>query len=188
MLFRSRRIAVGRRPDSDIAHNIPQPIRNSDQQTQAVRGRSRFRARVRQVTTTASALSSSTTTLRTTTTTATTTSTEAEATITLETSSHSPDEVNEVEAEYKFFPAESKLSKENFRQQQQANNEKKQVNLETQLETEIDVNDESLSEHLNSAINLATVTWTQDPYRGEEGSAGIQPEFDIDFSKNPSAI
>ena len=59
--------------------------------------------------------------------------------------------------EYHFFPAESEQSKEKYRLQQE--NIDTIDNPETQLETD-DI-DSDLSEHLNSALNLATVTWTQ---------------------------
>merc|ERR1719365_458333 len=86
--------------------------------------------------------------------------------------------------EYHFFPAESNESIENFRihQENQLNVE---IGTETQLETE-DLNEIDLSEQMTSALNLATVTWTQDPYREDEVSETGQPSFDIDFTKNPN--
>ena len=62
--------------------------------------------------------------------------------------------------EYHFFPAESELSKEKYRQQQ----EQQQVaggDTESQVEEAGDGDTSDLSQHLNSALNLATVTWTQ---------------------------
>ena len=62
--------------------------------------------------------------------------------------------------EYHFFPAESELSKEKYRQQQE-----QQLavsgDTETQVEEAGDGDTSDLSQHLNSALNLATVTWTQ---------------------------
>jgi len=80
------------------------------------------------------------------------------------------------EEEYLFFPAESSESRENYQQQQLTT-----PVIETLAETDTD-----LSHHLSSAISLATVTWSQDPYRPEEVSEGSLPTFDIDFSKNTS--
>ena len=64
--------------------------------------------------------------------------------------------------EYHFFPAETDRSKEKYKLQQETAAEK-----ETQVEADHDNTDtdeddeEDLSQHLNSALNLATVTWTQ---------------------------
>jgi len=81
-------------------------------------------------------------------------------------------------SEYIFFPADSKHSQQNF---------KIHVLDKPDIGTELDeTSDADLSEHLSSALNLATVTWTQDPYRGEEEELE-GPIFDIDFSKNPKS-
>ena len=78
--------------------------------------------------------------------------------------------------EYFFFPAEREESRENYQQHQ----------LTTPLIDTLPDTDtgSDLSQHLSSAINLATVTWTQDPYREEQVSEGSLPTFDIDFSRN----
>ena len=61
--------------------------------------------------------------------------------------------------EYHFFPAESDRSKEKYKEQQET--------AETQVESDhgdtfVTIEEEDdLSQHLNSALNLATVTWTQ---------------------------
>merc|ERR1712106_575130 len=86
----------------------------------------------------------------------------------------------ETKLEYQFFPADSNHSKENFRLHLL-----NQPDIET--ESDPDVNEDAdLSEHLSSALNFATVTWTQDPYREEEFIEEGKPVFDIDFSKNPN--
>ena len=79
--------------------------------------------------------------------------------------------------EYFFFPAESAESKENYQQHQLTT-----PVIETLPDTEAGTT-RDLTHHLSSALNLATVTWTQDPYRPEEVSEGNTPSFDIDFSK-----
>ena len=64
--------------------------------------------------------------------------------------------------EYHFFPAESDRSKEKYKQQQET-----AAVTETQVESDhgdtfVTIEeDDDLSQHLNSALNLATVTWTQ---------------------------
>merc|ERR1712181_115120 len=41
--------------------------------------------------------------------------------------------------------------------------------------------------YIDTAINHAEVTWSQDPFRRDSiKSEGVQPTFDIDFSKDPS--
>ena len=73
----------------------------------------------------------------------------------------SVEDVEDTEAagtEYHFFPAESELSKEKYRQQQE------QLAVSGDTETQVEDGDgdtSDLSQHLNSALNLATVTWTQ---------------------------
>ena len=72
------------------------------------------------------------------------------------------EEVEDTEAagtEYHFFPAESELSKEKYRQQQEQ--QAVSGDTETQVEEAGDGDTSDLSQHLNSALNLATVTWTQ---------------------------
>ena len=91
------------------------------------------------------------------------------------TSSGEPDQ------EYFFFPAERAESKENYQQQQLRN-----PVIETLSDSEADSSTSDLTHHLSSALNLATVTWTQDPYRAEEVSEENIPSFDIDFSKKTS--
>ena len=80
------------------------------------------------------------------------------------------------EEEYLFFPAERDESRENYQQHQLTT-----PVIETLPESESETD---LSHHLSSALSLATVTWTQDPYRVEEVSEGIPPTFDIDFSRS----
>ena len=63
--------------------------------------------------------------------------------------------------EYHFFPAESDRSKEKYKQQQET-----AAVTETQVESDhgdtfVTNEEDDLSQHLNSALNLATVTWTQ---------------------------
>ena len=64
--------------------------------------------------------------------------------------------------EYHFFPAESDTSKEKYKEQQET-----AAVTETQVESDhgdtfVTIEEEDdLSQHLNSALNLATVTWTQ---------------------------
>ena len=64
--------------------------------------------------------------------------------------------------EYHFFPAESDRSKEKYKEQQET-----AAVTETQVESDhgdtfVTIEEEDdLSQHLNSALNLATVTWTQ---------------------------
>ena len=86
----------------------------------------------------------------------------------------------EEEEEYLFFPAAREESRENYQQQQLTT-----PAIESLPEREAGTD---LSHHLSSAISLATVTWTQDPYRAEEVSEGSLPTFDIDFSKNSSSL
>ena len=88
------------------------------------------------------------------------------------------EEEEEEKEEYFFFPAERAESKENYQQQQL-----KTPVIETLPDPEADSSTSDLTHHLSSALNLATVTWTQDPYRAEEVSEGNSPTFDIDFSK-----
>ena len=63
--------------------------------------------------------------------------------------------------EYHFFPAESELSKEKYRQQQEQQRVADSRDTESQVEEAGDGDTSDLSKHLNSALNLATVTWTQ---------------------------
>ena len=86
-------------------------------------------------------------------------------------------EEEEEKEEYFFFPAERAESKENYQQHQLTT-----PVIETLPDTEAGTT-RDLTHHLSSALNLATVTWTQDPYRAEEVSEENVPSFDIDFSR-----
>ena len=87
------------------------------------------------------------------------------------------EEEEEDVGEYLFFPAERAESRENY-QQHQLTTPATESLPDTEGGTTRD-----LTHHLSSALNLATVTWTQDPYRAEEVSEENIPSFDIDFSK-----
>ena len=93
------------------------------------------------------------------------------------TGSPDPTPVEVEEDKYLFFPAERAESQENY-QQHQLTTPAIESLPDTEAATATD-----LTHHLSSALNLATVTWTQDPYRAEEVSEENIPSFDIDFSK-----
>ena len=82
--------------------------------------------------------------------------------------------------EYSFFPASADSSRAAW-----AALRARAPLLEVQ---EVEEEEADLASHLDYALNLATGTWTQDPYRSLERSASPRrPTFDIDFSKNPKS-
>ena len=84
--------------------------------------------------------------------------------------------------EYSFFPASADSSRAAW-----AALRARAPLLEVQQVDEVDeVEEADLASHLDYALNLATGTWTQDPYRSlEQPASDGRPTFDIDFSKNP---
>ena len=107
-----------------------------------------------------------------------TTSTTTTTTTTTSTKSSSEESSGQ---DYHFFPAESEESKEKYKQQQL-----NQVTLEEVDETQLESEDDDVDDQFVSAMmDLATTTWTQDPYRDEDDDES-QPDFDIDYSKDPA--
>jgi len=80
---------------------------------------------------------------------------------------------------YIFFPSSSPASQANYEEIVVS-----RPDIETEAE---DIAESDLSVHLASALDMATLTWVQDPYREDnvENEQEGRPVFDIDFSKRP---